>query len=156
MISSQNPAAGTLLAAPESIELVVSTGIPTWAIASLLLLVGSAAGFLIRGHTQKLPNPPSSPEQTTIQWSTRAHKDLGFQQVEAGEMPVGVDIRVRPIIDHGTQKFLKGGRDERFRNHARRYFYFERSRCFGSSIGRHEIRRRSQGVAESNYEERNG
>jgi len=107
MISSQNPAAGTLLAAPESIELVVSTGIPTWAIASLLLLVGSAAGFLIRGHTQKLPNPPSSPEQTTIQWSTRAHKDLGFQQVEAGEMPVGVDIRVRPIIDHGTQEILE-------------------------------------------------
>jgi len=104
VIFSQKPPAGTLLAAPESIELVVSTGIPTWAIGTLLLLVGSAVGFLIRGHTQKLSHPPPSAEQTTIQWSTRAHKDLGSQRVEGAEMPVGADIRIQPIIDRGTQE----------------------------------------------------
>jgi hypothetical protein len=103
-IFSQNPPAGTLLAAPENIELVVSTGIPAWAIGSLLLLAGSAVGFLIRGRIQKLPHPPPSTEQTTIHWSTRAQKDLGSQQVEAGQMPVGADIRVRPIVDRGTQQ----------------------------------------------------
>ncbi len=104
MIFSQKPPAGTLLAAPESIELVVSTGIPTWAIGSLLLLVGSAVGFLIRGHTQKLRQPPPSAGQPTIHWTTRAHKDLGSQNIEAGEMPVGADIRLRPIIDRATQQ----------------------------------------------------
>jgi len=113
MIFSQKPPPGTLLAGPENIEVILSTGIPTWAIGSILVLVGGAVGFLIRGHAQKLPHPPPSTEQPTIQWSTRAQKDLGSQRVEAGELTVGVDIRVRPIIDRGTQQIHDGSSEPR-------------------------------------------
>jgi beta-lactam-binding protein with PASTA domain len=102
-VFSQVPAAGTLLAAPQSVNLVVSTGVPTWAAATLLLLAGSAAGFLIRGRTHT-PRPRTPPEQQpALNWSTRVHRDLGSQQVEHGAQPVGADIRVRPIVDCGTQ-----------------------------------------------------
>jgi beta-lactam-binding protein with PASTA domain len=100
-VYSQEPAAGTLLAAPESVDLIVSTRIPTWAVASFLVLAGTAVGFLIRGRTQALWHKPPPTEQ--INWSTRVHKDIGSQQVEHGAIPVGPDIRVRPIIDRGTQ-----------------------------------------------------
>jgi beta-lactam-binding protein with PASTA domain len=98
----QEPGAGRLLAAPESVDLVVSTGIPTWAVASFLLLAGTAVGVWIRGRTQTLWHRPPPAEQS-INWSTRVQRDIGSQQIEHGTIPVGADIRVRPIIDRGTQ-----------------------------------------------------
>jgi beta-lactam-binding protein with PASTA domain len=102
-VVTQEPPAGTLLAAPQSVNLVVSTGPPTWAGAALLLLAGSAVGFLLRGRTRK-PRPRTPPEQQpALNWSTRIQRDLGSQQVERGTIPLGADIRVRPIVDCGKQ-----------------------------------------------------
>jgi serine/threonine-protein kinase len=99
-VYSQEPAAGVLVMAPKSVDLIISTGIPAWAVASLLVVAGTALGFLIRGRTQRWHKPPA---EQAIHWSTRVHRDIGSQRIEQETILMGPDIRVRPIIDRGVQ-----------------------------------------------------
>jgi hypothetical protein len=98
-VFEQQPAAGTVLAAPVLVNLVVLESIPAWAMVVPLTALGTAIGFLVRRQRpDRLRRPRPLPGVTT-----QVSRDPGDQRITSPVRPVTMEIRVRPVVDRGRQ-----------------------------------------------------
>jgi serine/threonine-protein kinase len=99
-VFEQQPPAGTSLAVPAPVNLIILQSVPTWAIVLPLTLLGAAAGFMVRRPTADALRGPRLPAPGV---RTRIYADRGAQRVTSASDPVTMEIRVRPVIDRGAQ-----------------------------------------------------
>ena len=104
-IFQQQPAAGTALAAPVLINLVVLQRFPAWAIMLSLALIGAALALVVRRRPvppSRLATTPEEPPPPPPGVRTHVFADRGDQRMPAMN-PANVEIRLRHTIDRGTQ-----------------------------------------------------
>jgi hypothetical protein len=98
-VVEQQPLAGTALATPVPVGLVVIPALPTWAIVLPLALLGAALALATRRRTTPRGGP-EPPEPLPLILRSHVSADRGDQQMQ-GMNPMSLEIRVRHTTDRG-------------------------------------------------------